>query len=617
MQFLQIISTFLIRLFDLYRLFAFRIALGFHLIQFIPIMSRFELLLTSSPHEGIDLWDLRTGSHLRSLSLPSSGSFTLLSSSHLFLPLSTSPPSSIIYSFLPSFSATAPSTSTSTSSSSSFSFSFLTRSIHTESFTSVAASPDGHYIAGGNSKGEVKIWEVKSGEMKRKIEGGHYKEVSVLFWTKCRQFLVTGGGDGMIQVYLVAEVIRGSNMNSSTSSSSLFPSSSSTLTPYHTFSHHSLPITSLASPYSGSSSTYLLSASFDHTIKIYNLVNKVMVFEVYVPVVIITMEVEAGMKEIWLGGQDGQLWNFEFGKTETESKQSSSTTSSANLQSNRQSNSSSISASFSSSFLPSSSSSLLSLPGHSRSILSLSLSFDCSLLVSSSLDGTIRVWDTVNKICIRTLKQNHRTGYKQIMILQNQIAVGNVIGSGAGGEKIGDGGSGKIGGGGGKKNSTLFPPLQRHIRPSPSSPLDEILTIRPHRSLKRSFFSISPSLSFNDPLSFVREKLSVPLSARDRGNDEGKGEKGSLELWSELAQQHQPNLGESLSGAERGNANSVVAFNVLDELEMLRMKNRKLEKEADQWEKVNQKMYQFCLQKILREQEEKEKSSKTSSKSSD
>lgn len=92
----------------------------------------------------------------------------------------------------------------------------------------ITVSPCGHYAIGGGNSGNLYVWSTFGGKLVRVVKA-HYRPVQHMTWMKT--CLATGGADGMVHVFDLADLVE----NSIDASPS----------PIRTWSQHHLPITGL------------------------------------------------------------------------------------------------------------------------------------------------------------------------------------------------------------------------------------------------------------------------------------------------------------------------------------------------------------------------------------
>lgn len=118
-------------------------------------------------------------------------------------------------------------------------------------------SPAPWLLAGGLKLGKIYVWELASGALLC-VRDAHYQAVSVLKFSKCGTFLVSGGADARVAAWLVAELILPSHANPK---------------PVAAFASHSLGVTDVALVEGRyAADLRLFSASKDATVRLYTVV---------------------------------------------------------------------------------------------------------------------------------------------------------------------------------------------------------------------------------------------------------------------------------------------------------------------------------------------------------
>jgi len=140
--------------------------------------------------------------------------------------------------------------------------------------------------------------------------------------------------------------------------------------PIKSWSDHSLTITSLYFGVGGTNSR-LLSVSLDRTLKIWEISTKLLLCSINMPTSLTSVIMDITEKAIFIGGIDGNIYHihlYSLLKSDTNTEDI--------------------------------------FKGHSQSITSLSTSLDGSLLISGSLDGTVKIWDILSKQVLRSFNKH-------------------------------------------------------------------------------------------------------------------------------------------------------------------------------------------------------------------
>ncbi|CAK7892431.1 pre-rRNA-processing protein Ipi3p [[Candida] anglica] len=122
-------------------------------------------------------------------------------------------------------------------------------------------------LAAGSKSGKLYIWELSSGNLLC-VKDAHYQALSVVKFSKCGTFLVTGGLDSRVSVWRTSDLI--SIYNKSDEANRL-----ASIKPFATFTDHSLAVTDLVLSETGIlNDLRLYTVSKDATLRIYDVCTK-------------------------------------------------------------------------------------------------------------------------------------------------------------------------------------------------------------------------------------------------------------------------------------------------------------------------------------------------------
>ena len=299
-----------------------------------------ESVVTVAAGVGIDVWSLPALTHVRSIAQANISTTAVISKCSL----STQPLLIAGDMRHPTLHITAlPHTA-----------SDATRNAHLHSWPyAPTAMADSHsskdiFVIGSND-GDVTVYH----RNKLVTWRAHYKRVSVIHITADAQFIITAADDTLIHVWSTVIVL------------------SSTVTPmpvHCTFAAHSLSVTALCqTPLTYNSP--LISVSLDRSICIHSIAQQKTVNTTPMPSALTTcaLAIADGATSIWCGSQSGEIYVLTM------------QTSSYNNQSP----------------------SFVTLSGHTAAVTGLVANTTSSLLISSSMDGTIRLWDARALVAIK------------------------------------------------------------------------------------------------------------------------------------------------------------------------------------------------------------------------
>ncbi len=274
----------------------------------------------------------------------------------------------------------------------------------------IAVSPCGNYIVGAGRSGNCYCWStIQEGELLR-IWSAHYRPVQSMIFSDCGFYLVTGGADGIVNVWSLMDIVardRNSGRNGRSS-----------LNPIRTWSEHQLPISALHSL----PSSRIVSTSIDRQVVIMELFSGQTLAKIAMPSAIRSVTADFGGHRLILGSVDGAIYSIDL-----DAYAIATTSESAKVISNTTNSNETIDTrgpSLSGSLLEetvlgveqkgSKASYVSELRGHEGEVASLAFlennHNDTPLLVSGGLDGSVKIWDISSRCCIRTLFPWSSTG---------------------------------------------------------------------------------------------------------------------------------------------------------------------------------------------------------------
>lgn len=249
--------------------------------------------------------------------------------------------------------------------------------------TSVAVDESGVYCFGGTKSGRVFCWLLATGELISSFSA-HYKAVTCLSATS-PHFLVSASEDGMVKLWSIDQIVsstsfstRQANSNSSADNSSVMTA----LQPYRSWTPHSLPVTCLAVLLS-SHSIRIVTGSSDQSLAIHDAHTNRLIYHTSYPEALECLALHPMLSEVWIGTISGAIHILDL----TVTSSALSTATSVNRLGTSVTNASSTLNNF-----------------HTKPITSVAFSIDGARAVSSSTDGSVRVWDTLTRQCVRDWK---------------------------------------------------------------------------------------------------------------------------------------------------------------------------------------------------------------------
>ncbi|GMH36200.1 hypothetical protein BSKO_04068 [Bryopsis sp. KO-2023] len=237
----------------------------------------------------------------------------------------------------------------------------------------ITATGDGAYFIGGGQSGAVYVWEIATSCLLRTWPG-HYKAVTALALLDGGSVLLTGGEDAIVNVWSLATVLENCHRGRTPVGNP---------TPLHSWSDHTLPVTSIHCGFGGANAI-VISSSMDCSCKVWQAGTGTLLRSISFPAPIVCVSMDQGEHSVYAGSKNGILFEV----------------------------------------------SLVGVPGqdgkpwrcftgHSRSITCLAFSGDGSRLASASEDGTVRVWDMQTRQCVKVLDFPSRFPVTAMMVIQD------------------------------------------------------------------------------------------------------------------------------------------------------------------------------------------------------
>eukprot|EP00298_Acanthocystis_sp_HF-20_P006623 c16420_g1_i1.p1 GENE.c16420_g1_i1~~c16420_g1_i1.p1 ORF type:complete len:427 (+),score=156.08 c16420_g1_i1:15-1295(+) len=217
----------------------------------------------------------------------------------------------------------------------------IQRSIPPEKLGAIKGTIDGYYVVGGGESGHMYIWETAQGNLIRAFRG-HFRGVTTIAFCDDQLRFVSGGSDGVIHLWHLTDVLDASNTSPS---------------PRHSWTIHSLPITDCHIGH-GIPKSLLFSASQDCTCVIYDICSTKDLVRLSFPCCINSLTSDPTDSNLFAGGADGNIYHVDL---QNGSRAFDGTKK--------------------------------AFVGHKKSVRCVRDSGSGLYIVSSSDDGTIRVWD--------------------------------------------------------------------------------------------------------------------------------------------------------------------------------------------------------------------------------
>ena len=253
------------------------------------------------------------------------------------------------------------------------------RSFPAEPALALASTRCGSLIAAGHASGAASLWD-STGRLLR-CWPAHYKRTAALTFSGDGAWLLSGGGDGGVSLWDIADVCDGGAGGSSSAA------------PFRAWpSAHTLPVTCVAAG-AGRVGPLAASASLDYSVVLFAATAGTMLRRVQLGSPCRCLCLEGGEHSLYVGCEDGNIFEVDLvGRGEGENGGNS-----AKRRDGGGSGDDSI-------VLPPGVAAVLSGHGGAVTCLASPSSANSSLLVSGSEDGTVRVWDAASRATLRLLK---------------------------------------------------------------------------------------------------------------------------------------------------------------------------------------------------------------------
>ncbi|CAH2354175.1 pre-rRNA-processing protein Ipi3p [[Candida] railenensis] len=155
-------------------------------------------------------------------------------------------------------------------------------------------------LAAGSKSGKVYIWELSSGNLLC-VKDAHYQAISVIKFSSCGTFLVTGGEDSRVAIWRTLDLI--SIYNKSEEANRL-----ASVRPYATFTDHSLAVSDLVISETGIlPDIRLYTVSRDSTLRIYDIMTKSLLTTFVLPISIESITKDPANRACYLGLSNGLI----------------------------------------------------------------------------------------------------------------------------------------------------------------------------------------------------------------------------------------------------------------------------------------------------------------------
>ena len=271
-------------------------------------------------------------------------------------------------------------------------------------------SPCGQFIFGAGSSGHCYVWSTFNEGSLLRAWSAHYRAVQTITFSDCGSYVLTGGADGVVNAWSLLDIVSQDEDHHIQQKSNIIP--------IRTWSTHHLSVSCLHAIPSGR----IISSSPDRQLAIMEIFSGRTLARIMLPSAIETITTDATAHRLYAGGSDGTIYCIDLDLYEVANTAESATTIFLREKSSSGATSNNGTSHISQSVLgigkenldtsekndsSPRNSHISEFKGHQRKIISLVLleheNNDDDLLISSSEDGTVRVWDVRSRCSARVL----------------------------------------------------------------------------------------------------------------------------------------------------------------------------------------------------------------------
>ncbi|OAD76124.1 hypothetical protein PHYBLDRAFT_186141 [Phycomyces blakesleeanus NRRL 1555(-)] len=267
-----------------------------------------------------------------------------------------------------------------------------------EKIITVTASHQGAYVAGATATGRVYLWHIATGHLLRVFEA-HYRAITRLAFSDDDTTLLTASEDASVNVWVLANLL-------DTTQSDDQHDAMERPSPLYSWSDHTLPITDMHVGCGTMAGARVYTASQDHTVKLWDLATGKHLTTFLFPKPVSVVVVNPSESMLFAACED-KIYSVELYRRRQDKTYGTHTVESVGGMGKVESVGIKTVDPISSKIQASSEPSLGTVfSGHTGPITGLSLSFDDSLLVSSSEDGNCIVWDVASRQPLRKFESH-------------------------------------------------------------------------------------------------------------------------------------------------------------------------------------------------------------------
>ncbi|GAB9473558.1 Wd domain-containing protein [Globisporangium polare] len=247
-----------------------------------------------------------------------------------------------------------------------------------------AVTKCGNFLFAGAQSGKVYVWDVKTGELAM-VWDAHYKSVSALALTSDDSHVITAGDDAVVHVWRLMDILDEPDVTSSFQQG---------LTPVVSWTDHVLPVTSIHVSHGGVNGR-IYTSSLDRTCKIWSLSSSQCLYSVTCPSFVNVCAADAMEHRLFMGCGNGKVYALDLNAAASSVTAATARILSTNAAAN---GASSATAWGQDALLPD------AFEGHEVSVTTMQISECGGFLVTGDEDGVVRVWDSLSRQSLRTIK---------------------------------------------------------------------------------------------------------------------------------------------------------------------------------------------------------------------
>jgi pre-rRNA-processing protein IPI3 len=281
---------------------------------------------------------------------------------------------------------------------------------HTQEIvTALCSDPlHGNFLIGGTKRGWIYVWDVSTGALVR-LWQAHFKSVKKLLITKNSQYCISVSEEGMAKAFDLTRCLEIDDL-----------SRNNTLSPYKSWSPHTLPIQD-AILLDSLASVRVVTCSLDKTLVMYDVHSGTQCLRISLPEALESIACNPGGDIVCVGSSVGSIFVVDMSISAIASSAALSVSNINYL--GGDTNPSLIDMSHVEGVAAVNGATMNGLPkgisrveGHTKAVTCLAFSIDNCTLLSGSEDGTLRSWNIWTKQCMKKCSPLSKFGISSLMV---------------------------------------------------------------------------------------------------------------------------------------------------------------------------------------------------------